>query len=56
MKREDVFKIIDKHYELNKSEMIIARGNGDENMAHAHAGAMTALKMLKMELNGERKY
>ena len=62
MKDEKVFRTIEKHRE--KNEMLLAMeslkiemGMADENseeMKQAHAGALTALKMLELELKGEK--
>jgi len=63
MKKEYINKIIDKHISLNNDEALIEKMkheiNGDKKsneMYHAHVGAITALKMLKLEVNGEKKY
>lgn len=63
MKKREVIDIIDKHIALNKREVMAEKmkhelTGSDEalEMFHAHAGGVTALKMLKMEINGEREY
>ncbi len=64
MKDEKVFEIIEKHRKMNKKLMLEAQlkkrlGMADEDaeeMIQSHAGALTALKMLEMELKGEKKW
>ena len=63
MEIEEIVRIIDKHIGLNERELMTEamkfKESGDEKaneMFHAHAGACTALKMLKMEITGERKW
>lgn len=64
MKDERIFKIIEKHREANHKLMLQAQlkkhlGMADEDieeMIQAHAGALTALKMLEMELKGEKVF
>ena len=55
MEKEDFEKLIDKHIELCKKYGAIFRGIDEEN-AIAFAGGVTALTLLKRELNGEREY
>ena len=62
MKDERIFRTIEKHREKNYKLMLEAQlkkqlGMADEDteeMIQAHAGALTALKMLELELKGER--
>lgn len=60
---ERVFDVIDKHIILNSEASLYYKAeyemNGDDEsleMYHSHAGGVTALIMVKKELNGECKY
>lgn len=63
MKKEDILKIIEKHKELNRTFLIESRkiwleeGNEEcRDSMHSHAGAITGLEMLRMEIEGEKEY
>jgi len=62
MDKKDFEKLIDKHMKINERQLRLEQLKGmmgmehDEEMVQAHAGACTALKMLKMELNGEKSW
>ena len=53
---EEVINVLDGHITLNAKAMIESAENGEHEKYHAHAGGITALKLLKRELTGERVY
>ena len=53
MEIEEFIKKIDKHIKMNECMALLEALKGDDEQTVAHIGAMTGLKMLKKELEGD---
>ena len=64
MNKKEVIEIIENHEAKNEVlltkamlESMMSNNDPTKNeMVQAHSGALTALKMLKMEIKGEKKW
>lgn len=56
MNKKEFEELVNKHIELCNKYMIKYAELGDIEKSLAYAGGVTALTLLKRELNGEREY
>ena len=53
---EDVNEIISKHMDIHKGYLMVASLTDNDEDKMQHSSALATLKMLKMEMDGEKEW